>query len=376
MSVTFETSLGDFTVDLYTKERPKCSFNFLKLCMVKYYNYCRFFCVQKDLAVQSGDPSNTGNGGTSIYNKIDNVKYFQPKFTPIIKHNKKYLISMVNNGSNFFGSQFLITTSVDPSYLDGQKHVVFGQIGDGCHVVDLINNAYVNNKNMPLRDIWIYHTVVLFDPFDNSKKLESLVPASSPLPTREMLNTGNIGADETLDTYKGMTQEEIQEVMEQKEAQAQATLLEMVGDIDSADMKPPENVLFVCKLNPVTTDEDLEIIFSRFGNILSCEILRDHITDESLQYGFIEFENKESAEEGYFKMDNVLIDDRRIHVDFSQSVSKLHVINPQDKKLRIGTDYVIKDKRKHDKYQFVFDDKLLAKKMKSIDKRSKKRRIG
>lgn len=25
----------------------------------------------------------------------------------------------------------------------------------------------------------------------------------------------------------------------------------------------------------------------------------------------------------YFKMDNVLIDDRRIHVDFSQSVSKL-----------------------------------------------------
>jgi peptidyl-prolyl cis-trans isomerase-like 4 len=43
-----------------------------------------------------------------------------------------------------------------------------------------------------------------------------------------------------------------------------------------------------------------------------------------LQYAFIEFENKESCEEAYFKMDSVLIDDRRIHVDFSQSVSKLH----------------------------------------------------
>lgn len=32
-------------------------------------------------------------------------------------------------------------------------------------------------------------------------------------------------------------------------------------------MKPEDNVLFVCKLNPVTTDEDLEVIFSRFGTI-------------------------------------------------------------------------------------------------------------
>lgn len=30
----------------------------------------------------------------------------------------------------------------------------------------------------------------------------------------------------------------------------------------------------------------------------------------------------EECENAYFKMDNVLIDDRRIHVDFSQSVSK------------------------------------------------------
>ena len=39
------------------------------------------------------------------------------------------------------------------------------------------------------------------------------------------------------------------------------------GDIPDADMKPPEDVLFVCKLNPVTTSDDLEIIFSRFGAI-------------------------------------------------------------------------------------------------------------
>ena len=67
-------------------------------------------------------------------------------------------------------------------------------------------------------------------------------------------------------------------------------------------------------------DDDLELIFSRFGKILSCEVIRDRKTGDSLQYAFIEFEKKESAEQAYFKMENVLIDDHRIHVDFSQSV--------------------------------------------------------
>jgi hypothetical protein len=44
-----------------------------------------------------------------------------------------------------------------------------------------------------------------------------------------------------------------------------------IGDLPTEDVKPPDTVLFVCKLNPVTTDEDLEIIFSRFGKILRYE---------------------------------------------------------------------------------------------------------
>lgn len=66
----------------------------------------------------------------------------------------------------------------------------------------------------------------------------------------------------------GMTIEELTEIQKAKEAKARATILEIVGDIPDADIAPPENVLFVCKLNPVTTDDDLEIIFSRFGKIV------------------------------------------------------------------------------------------------------------
>ena len=52
-----------------------------------------------------------------------------------------------------------------------------------------------------------------------------------------------------------------------KIAQGSAKTLEILGDIYDADAAPPENVLFVCKLNKVTDSESLELIFSRFGNI-------------------------------------------------------------------------------------------------------------
>lgn len=35
--------------------------------------------------------------------------------------------------------------------------------------------------------------------------------------------------------------------------------------LSAPDAKPPPNMLFICKLNPVTSEEDLEIIFSRCG---------------------------------------------------------------------------------------------------------------
>jgi len=73
----------------------------------------------------------------------------------------------------------------------------------------------------------------------------------------------------------------------------------------------------------VTEDEDLELIFSRFDPNARAEIIRDPDTGQSLQYAFIEFTTPEQCNEAYFKMNNTLIDDRRIKVDFSQSVAKI-----------------------------------------------------
>ncbi len=51
-------------------------------------------------------------------------------------------------------------------------------------------------------------------------------------------------------------------------------------------------------------------------------MVRDWKTGDSLQYAFIEFEKEEECVNAYLKMNNVNIDERRIKVDFSQSVAK------------------------------------------------------
>jgi peptidyl-prolyl cis-trans isomerase-like 4 len=121
-------------------------------------------------------------------------------------------------------------------------------------------------------------------------------------------------------------------------------VLEIIGDLSDAELKPPENVLFVCKLNPMTNDEDLELIFSRFGKIDNCEVIRDSVTGDSLCYAFIDFANKHECENAFFKMNNILIDDRRIKVDFSQSVRKLNWKKPAH-----GKNVYHKKKRHHKK---------------------------
>lgn len=45
------------------------------------------------------------------------------------------------------------------------------------------------------------------------------------------MQTVRIGADEEVDDFKGMTEEEVKEVLEEKEAKANAQILEMVRGI-------------------------------------------------------------------------------------------------------------------------------------------------
>ena len=71
MSATFHTTLGDLeisVIDIY--KTPKSAKNFLALCASNYYNDCTITKNIKGFIMQTGDPSNTGNGGQSIYEEV------------------------------------------------------------------------------------------------------------------------------------------------------------------------------------------------------------------------------------------------------------------------------------------------------------------
>ncbi|KAJ1917280.1 Peptidyl-prolyl cis-trans isomerase-like 4 [Mycoemilia scoparia] len=348
MSVLLETSVGDIVIDLHTQEAPNTCLNFLKLCKVKYYNFCAFHRVEQGFIAQSGDPTCTGKGGESIFGILEgpHKRYFPAEINPKLKHNKRGTVAMAVSGTGdtqkdggVSGSQFYITLADNLTYLDGRS-TVFGQVAEGFEALDKLSDTLCDDNNRPFKDIRIKHTIILDDPFDDPKNLQ--IPDESPLPTKEQMDTVRIGENDDLETEFGIDPELLEKANRERDARAQALTLEMIGDLPFAEIKPPENILFVCKLNPITRDEDLELIFSRFGEIRSCEIIRDKKTGDSLQYAFIEFENQESCEEAYFKMDNVLIDDRRIHVDFSQSVSKLHKDWMKERKHTLAQDAIEK----------------------------------
>ncbi|GMP64786.1 hypothetical protein CsSME_00025897 [Camellia sinensis var. sinensis] len=325
MSVLIVTSLGDIVVDLHTDLCPLTTKNFLKLCKIKYYNGCLFHTVQKDFTAQTGDPTGTGTGGDSIYKFLygDQARFFGDEIRLELKHTKMGTVAMASAGEDLNASQFYITLRDDLDYLDG-KHTVFGEIAEGHETLQRINEAYVDDKSRPYKNIRIKHTYILDDPFDDPSQLSELIPDASPegKPKDEVENDVRL-EDDWVPMDEQLGASELEEILRTKDAHSSAVVLESIGDIPDADIKPPDNVLFVCKLNPVTEDEDLHTIFSRFGTVTSAEVIRDYKTGDSLCYAFIEFETNEACEQAYFKMDNALIDDRRIHVDFSQSVSKL-----------------------------------------------------
>lgn len=406
MSVLLETSVGDITVDLNTVDCPKACENFLKLCKIKYYNGVTFHNIQHNMMVQSGDPTGTGKGGESIYSLLhaqaatteeerQQEVFFDDEIYPHLQHKKKGTLSMANRGRNLNGSQFFITTVDDVKGLDG-RHTVFGYVSEGFDVLDVLNNALVDADGRPLQNIRIRHTYVLDDPFPDPAGLEELIPPDSPLCLRG--GEDRLEIDEPLeeDEEDGEEDENSEKAKEKKEKvleaqeRTNAYMLEMTQDLPYAEFKPEENILFVCKLNPATEDNDLALVFSRFGKVLSAEIIRDRVTGDSLCFGFVEFERVQDAREAYVKMDGVLLDDRRIKVDFSQSAGKQKYIsnykNRAGKWVPVGRALAEQNALADDaaaswnrvsataaKYELIHDDALLEEQPKSDERKSKKR---
>lgn len=62
-TAVFETSMGDFEVNLATDLAPKTCENFINLAKKGFYNGVTFHRVIDNFMIQGGDPTGTGTGG-------------------------------------------------------------------------------------------------------------------------------------------------------------------------------------------------------------------------------------------------------------------------------------------------------------------------
>ena len=71
-------------------------------------------------------------------------------------------------------------------------------------------------------------------------------------------------------------------------------------------------------LNYATTEETLENLFSKFGQVISSTISRDSATNLSKGFGFIEMEDDNAAKSAVASLSQREVDGRRIRVNFAE----------------------------------------------------------
>ena len=142
--VKLETTEGDITIELFSKDMPITADNFQTLVEKGFYNGVIFHRIIPGFMIQGGDPQGTGMGGPGYTIKDE--------FTNN-NRNERGTLSMANAGPNTGGSQFFINL-VDNDFLD-TKHPVFGKVTEGLDVIDRIAKAQTNHEDRPLQEIKI-----------------------------------------------------------------------------------------------------------------------------------------------------------------------------------------------------------------------------
>ena len=154
----FETSLGNFTAELFEQQTPKTVANFVGLAegskewkhpktgeksTKPFYDGVIFHRIIDGFMIQGGDPLGQGYGGPGYQ--------FEDEFHADLRHDRVGVLSMANAGPNTNGSQFFITLGPTP-HLD-RRHSVFGRVTEGLDVVEKIGKVKTGPQDRPVTPV-------------------------------------------------------------------------------------------------------------------------------------------------------------------------------------------------------------------------------
>lgn len=137
--VKFNTTKGDFVVDVHRHWAPLGADRFHQLVKEGFYDGCKFFRVIPGFVVQFGINGDPAVNGKYQENKIPDDRFSKP--------NVRGTITFATSGENSRTSQLFISVGDNSaggkSDLDAQKFTPFGHVIEGLEeVVDSISSEY------------------------------------------------------------------------------------------------------------------------------------------------------------------------------------------------------------------------------------------
>ncbi len=76
--------------------------------------------------------------------------------------------------------------------------------------------------------------------------------------------------------------------------------------------------IYVGNLNYRMTEEALQELFAKYGEVVSAKIIKDRYSGRSKGFGFVEMENKDDGEKAVQELNESEVDGRNIRVNFAR----------------------------------------------------------
>jgi len=154
--VRFETSLGNFTIELFEKEAPVSAENFLRYVDDKHFDGTIFHRVIPGFMIQGGGME-PGMGQKETRDPIKN------EATNGLKNSRGTLSMARTNDVNSATAQFFVNLK-DNDFLDHKPgsnstygYAVFGKVTEGMDVIDKIAKVKTGSRrghqDVPLEDV-------------------------------------------------------------------------------------------------------------------------------------------------------------------------------------------------------------------------------
>jgi len=181
--ILIKTTFGDLELELFTRQCPKLTRNFVQLCLDGYYQGTIFDRVEKDFIAVGGVRRNINQSRKDDLK--DYLQHYKDEFHSRLRFTRRGLLATANTEKDANGPEFFLTLGSTPELQN--KHSIIGRLkGNSVYCLVDLNECQVDDNLTPLSDKSILDVQVIDNPFASElKPRPELLKILENKPTKE-----------------------------------------------------------------------------------------------------------------------------------------------------------------------------------------------